>query len=137
VSFQITVLQNQPVVLVADLQNALNVNSSEIHRGRSEHLGNFLQADQLKLLNENFAVGELTGAGGYRLSDRAYAQLLDKLQGHYADMPPELRLEILAFYGDLSAPISTKSDSGEWAKVIKELDELKAVDVGVATTRQQ
>ena len=87
-----------------------------------------LQADRLKLPNENIDVGEITAAGGYRLGDRAYAQLLDKLEGHYADMAPELRLDILAFYGDLSAPISTKSDSVEWAKVVKELDELKVVD---------
>ena len=88
-----------------------------------------LQADRLKLPNENIDVGEITSAGGYRLSDRAYAQLLDKLEGHFADVPPELRLDILAFYGDLSAPVSTKSDTVEWAKVIKELDELKVVDV--------
>jgi Zinc dependent phospholipase C len=88
-----------------------------------------LRADQLKLPNENFDVGELTEAGGYRLSDRAYAQLLDKLEGHYTDMPPELRLDIIAFYGDLSANISTKSDGTEWAKVMKELDELKGVSV--------
>jgi hypothetical protein len=94
-----------------------------------------LQADRLTLPNENFDVGELTAAGGYKLGDRAYAQLLDKLDGHYADMPPELRLDILAFYGDLSAPVSTKSDSVEWARVIKELDELKAAGVGIANTR--
>jgi hypothetical protein len=47
-------------------------------------------------------------------------------------MPPELRLDIIAFYGDLSAPISTKTDGADWAKVIKELDELKAVGVGAA-----
>jgi hypothetical protein len=94
-----------------------------------------LQADQLKLPNENFDVGEVTAAGGYRLGDHAYAQLLDKLDGHYADMPPELRLDILAFYGDLSAPVSTKSDSLEWTKVIKELDQLKAAGAGVANTR--
>jgi hypothetical protein len=94
-----------------------------------------LQADRLKLPNENFDVGELTAAGGYKLGDRAYAQLLDKLEGHYADLPPELRLDILAFYGDLSAPVSTKSDSVEWARVIKELDQLKAAGVGMADTR--
>jgi hypothetical protein len=94
-----------------------------------------LQADRLKLPNENFDVGEITGAGSYRLGDRAYAQLLGKLDGHYADVPPELRLDILAFYGDLSAPVSTKSDSVEWAKVIKELDQLKTAGVGIADTR--
>jgi hypothetical protein len=94
-----------------------------------------LQVDQLKLPNENFDVGEVTAAGGYRLGDRAYAQLLDKLDGHYADMPSELRLDILAFYGDLSAPVTTKSDSVEWARVIKELDQLKQAGVGIADTR--
>jgi hypothetical protein len=93
-----------------------------------------LQADRLKLPNENFDVGEVTAAGGYRLGDHAYAQLLDKLDGHYGDMPPELRVDILAFYGDLSAPVSTKSDSVEWAKVIKELDQLKAAGAGMANT---
>ena len=88
-----------------------------------------LQADQLTLPNENFDVGELTAAGRYTLSDRAYAELLAKLEGHYSEMSPELRVDILAFYGDLSAPISTKKDGEEWARVIKRLDELKAVGV--------
>jgi hypothetical protein len=87
---------------------------------------------RLGLPNQNFDVGEITGAGTYKLSDDAYAHLLDKLEGHYTDMPPDLRLDILAFYGDLSAPISTKTNAGDWAKVIKELDELKAVDVAAA-----
>jgi len=94
-----------------------------------------LQENRLKLPNENFDVGEVTAAGGYRLGDHAYAQLLDKLDGHYRDMPPELRADILAFYGDLSAPVSTKSDMVEWAKVIKELDQLKAAGVGIANTQ--
>jgi hypothetical protein len=88
------------------------------------------KADRLELSNQNFDVGEPTGAGAYKLSDDAYAHLLDKLENHYSDIPPNLRLDILAFYGDLSAPISTKTDAGEWAKVIKELDELKAVNLG-------
>jgi len=102
---------------------------------RYRELLSALQADQLRLPNENFDVGALTAAGRYKLSDRAYAQLLAKLEGHYPDMPPELRLDILLFYGDLSAPISTKSDAKEWAKVIKQLDELRAVGVGTAFIR--
>jgi hypothetical protein len=94
-----------------------------------------LQAGQLKLPNDNFDVGEITAAGKYKLGDCAYALLLDKLEGHYADMPPELRLDILAFYGDLSAPVSTKSDSQEWARVVKELGELQASSVGIAAGR--
>ena len=90
------------------------------------------KAGRLELPNQNFDVGEVTGAGTYKLSDEAYAHLLDKLEGHYPGMPPDLRADILAFYGDLSAPISTKADAGDWAKVVKELDELKAVGVAAA-----
>jgi hypothetical protein len=88
------------------------------------------KTDRLELPNQNFDVGEPTGAGTYKLSDDAYAHLLDKLENHYTDIPPDLRIDILSFYGDLSAPISTKTDAGQWAKVIKELDELKAVNLG-------
>jgi hypothetical protein len=90
------------------------------------------KAGRLELPNQNFDVGEPTGAGTYKLSDDAYAHLLDKLQGHYPEMPPDLRVDILAFYGDLSDPISTKTDAGQWAKVIKELGELKAVSAAAA-----
>jgi hypothetical protein len=89
-----------------------------------------VRTNQLKLPNENLDLGEAPAAGKYRLSDQTYARLLDKLEGHYPDMPPELRVNILAFYGDLSAPISTKADASAWEKVVKQLDELKTVNVG-------
>ena len=93
------------------------------------------RVDRLKLPNENFDVGAPTSPGKYRLADRAYARLLDKLDGHYADIPQELRLDILHFYGDLSAPITTKADEKEWAKVIRHLDQLKAA-VPAASVRE-
>ena len=46
-------------------------------------------------------------------------------------MPQELRSDILAFYRDLDAPISTRSDHGEWARVLEELDRLRSVDADV------
>ena len=85
-------------------------------------------AGSLKLPNDNLDVGEFTTAGKYRLTDTAYSRLLDKLQGHYTEMPQELRSDILAFYHDLDVPISTKTNDDEWAKVLKELDRLQAVD---------
>jgi len=87
-----------------------------------------VQEDRLSLPNENFDVGSPLQPGSYRLGDQAYAELLDKLHGHYADTPPELRGAILSFYRDLNAPISTKTNPKEWAKVIQEIDELKAAD---------
>jgi len=85
-------------------------------------------AGRLKLPNDNLDVGTITAAGKYTLMDAAYSQLLHKLQGHYPEMPQELRSDILAFYHDLDAPISTKTDGSDWAKVLKELDQLQAVD---------
>jgi len=91
-----------------------------------------LKAQQLQLPNQNFDTGELTEAGHYKLTDAAYAKLVDKLADHYVEMSPELRSDILSFYHDLDAPISTKTNDKEWAKLLKELDELKAVDSNVA-----
>jgi hypothetical protein len=88
-------------------------------------------AGRLKLPNDNLDVGAFTAAGKYSLADAAYSQLLHKLQGHYAEIPQELRNNILAFYRDLGVPISTKTKDDDWATVVKELDELKAADVGL------
>ena len=43
-------------------------------------------------------------------------------------MPQQLRSDIIAFYGDLGAPISTKANYNDWATVLKDLDRLRAVD---------
>jgi hypothetical protein len=86
-------------------------------------------AGRLKLPNVNFDDGAPTAAGEYTLTDAAYSQLLHKLQGHYPEMPQELRSDILAFYHDLSVPISTKANDKDWAKVLEELDQLRSVDL--------
>ena len=91
------------------------------------------KAGRLKLLNENFDVGARTPAGKYSLNDRTYAQLLHKMKGRYAEMPRELRQDILAFYKDPTAPNTTKSDAAEWAKVLAELETLKGVSPPSAT----
>jgi len=87
------------------------------------------KAGSLQLRNDNLDVGEFTMAGKYRLTDSAYSRLLNKLQGHYTEIPQELRSDILAFYHDLDAPISTKADDNDWARVLQELDHLQSVDV--------
>jgi len=87
------------------------------------------KAGSLQLRNDNLDVGEFTMAGKYRLTDSAYSRLLDKLQGHYTEIPQEIRSDILAFYHDLDAPISTKANDNDWARVLQELDHLQSVDV--------
>jgi hypothetical protein len=89
-------------------------------------------AGSLKLPNENLDVGKFTAAGKYKLTDATYSQLLHKLQGHYTEMPQELRSDILAFYHDPGLPNSTRTNDNDWARVLKELDQLRAVDLDLA-----
>ena len=84
------------------------------------------------LPNDNFDVGEATKAGKYKLTDAAYAKLLHKLDGHYADMPQDLRSDILAFYQDLSLPIATKANESDWARLQEELSHLEAINRDLA-----
>jgi hypothetical protein len=86
-------------------------------------------AGRLKLPNDNLDVGTFTAAGKYTLTDAAYSQLLHKLQNHYTEIPQELRSDILAFYHDRRGPIATKTNDDDWARVLKELELLQAVDV--------
>jgi hypothetical protein len=57
----------------------------------------------------NLDLGKPTVAGMYKISDDAYAKLVDELaKRHFAGIPPALREDILAFYEDEKAPISPK-----------------------------
>jgi hypothetical protein len=89
-------------------------------------------AGRLNLPNDNLDVGTITAAGKYRLMDAAYSQLLHRLQGRYTEMPQELRSDILAFYRDAGAPNATQNDDKDWARVLKELDELRAANLDPA-----
>src|SRR5579871_873007 len=89
---------------------------------------------QMKLPNDNFDVGAATPAGQYRLADAAYAKLVHRLDGHYADLTQDLRNDLLNFYHDLSLPIETKTHESEWLKLQEELTHLAAVDRDLATS---
>lgn len=90
---------------------------------------------RLSLPNDNLDMGEATKAGQYTLADAAYAKLLDKLEGHYADMPQDLRSNLLAFYQDLSLPIATKANESDWARLREELSHLAAINGDLAGAR--
>jgi hypothetical protein len=89
-------------------------------------------ANRLKLPNDNLDVGTFTAAGKYTLADAAYSKLLHKLQGHYTEIPQILRSDILAFYSGHGLANSTKTNAEDSAKVVKELDQLQAVDLDLA-----
>ncbi|MFZ0294090.1 MAG: zinc dependent phospholipase C family protein [Candidatus Sulfotelmatobacter sp.] len=85
-------------------------------------------AGDLQLTNTDFDTGHDTRAGEYRLTDSTYAHLLDQLAQHNFDkITPELRANILAFYGDPNAPIATKKNPKVWQKTQDELGKLRAL----------
>jgi hypothetical protein len=81
---------------------------------------------QLDLPNANFDIGEITGPGKYRLNDETHAKLLDALaKQNFSGASPEVRAELLEFFGHPEAPYATKRKPKEWAKVQAELEQLK------------
>ena len=85
-------------------------------------------SDQLELPNDNFDTGEITGPGKYRLNDETHAKLLDVLaKQNFNGASPEVRAELLEFFGHPDAPYATKRKPKEWAKVQAELEQLKKV----------
>ena len=84
--------------------------------------------DSLVLPNCDFDSGKLTRPGEYSLTDETYAKLLDQLSGRKFDLTsPELRTNLVDFYSDLSVPIFTKANPGDWQRVLTDLDQLKSM----------
>jgi len=85
------------------------------------------KAGGLKLADMDFDTGRPTRAGEYPLADKAYARLLDDLaKRNFDHASPELRQNILAFYGDPNAQVATKKNAKAWRTTQEELDKLKA-----------
>ncbi len=80
--------------------------------------------DRLQLPNDNFDTGEKTEPGTYRLTDKSYAELLDRMNDKKAS--DALRQNILDFYADLGKPFATKKNPKEWENLLKELETLRA-----------
>src|ERR1700674_4251751 len=83
-------------------------------------------AGQLVLPNDNFDTGEITGPGKYRLNDETHAKLLHALaKQNFSGASPEVRAELLEFFGHPDAPYTIKRKPKDWAKVQAELEQLK------------
>jgi hypothetical protein len=84
-------------------------------------------AGRLALPNDNFDTGGLTGPGKYRMNDEAHAKLLDKLADQkFVAASPAVREEMLQFFSDPAAAYATKRNAKAWAKVLEQLEQLKA-----------
>ena len=83
---------------------------------------------RLNLANTNFDTGKPSAHGDYGLADETYAELLDRhAERHFADVPPALRQNILAYYAAAPDKISGK----------KELKRLKKVNSQLSTLNSQ
>jgi Zinc dependent phospholipase C len=80
----------------------------------------------LHLDNKDCDTGRETRPGEYTLSDATYARLLDNLSdSNFKQVTLELRENILAFYANPNAPLTTKRNRKTWKRVQDELQQLK------------
>ncbi len=87
----------------------------------------------LDLPNRDLDTGAKVKAGDYALTDETYAKLVDRLASDPSrTIPDGLRENILEYYGDLSAPISTKKHPREWKKLTSELQVIAGMKSGDA-----
>ncbi|HUZ04749.1 MAG TPA: hypothetical protein VMU62_05285, partial [Acidobacteriaceae bacterium] len=105
---------------VASVNNALDVydgllNELKKHPGKS-----------LTLANRDLDTGQKVQPGGYRLTDKTYAKLLREITANPDhQIPAGLKRDILAFYADPNAPITTRKHARAWKQVLANLATLK------------
>ncbi len=82
------------------------------------------------LANRDLDTGAPVRPGGYRLADETYAKLLHLLavDPHHT-VPPGLKRDILNYYADPNAPIHTKKNPTQWARVQSDLQVLRTMPV--------
>jgi len=86
------------------------------------------ESGRIELVNDNFDTGTITKPGQYPLADKTYADLLDKLdKDHFAQLTPGLRNTLLDYYNDPDAAKAMKQTKKDWSKILKQVDDLKAV----------
>ena len=77
--------------------------------------------------NDNFDTGGDTGPGQYRLNDDTRARLVEELaKQNFQGLSPELRADILSFYGQPGAHYATERKPKEWARLQSGLSQLKS-----------
>jgi Zinc dependent phospholipase C len=86
---------------------------------------------RLSLANLDLDTGKITKPGTYPLTDKTYAKLLQRLTSNpERTLPDRLKQNVLAYYSDPNAPITTKKNQKAWSRVIAQLQVLKTMKVG-------
>jgi hypothetical protein len=89
-----------------------------------------VKAGKLVLENRDFDTGKPTREGEYRLTDEAYAKLLDKLAGaKFVGVSTDLLHNVLGYYSDPNAPDFNKKKPEQREKTLRNLEEMKALNL--------
>ncbi|HEX8711967.1 MAG TPA: zinc dependent phospholipase C family protein [Terracidiphilus sp.] len=85
------------------------------------------------LPNLDLDTGKVVQPGGYRLTDKTYARLLHRLvKDPTQKIPPGVKQDIVTYYSDADAPISTKKNAKKWARVQADLATLATMPISTA-----
>jgi Zinc dependent phospholipase C len=96
-----------------------------------------LRTGRLVLDNKDFDTGKRTTAGEYKLTDEAYATLLNKLTDHkFADTTTALQQNILVFYEPPAVPIFDHKKPEQRNKTLRNIEELRLLPLERAGGRQ-
>jgi hypothetical protein len=80
----------------------------------------------VELRNLDFDTGRETRPGEYALTDKTYAELVDKLASKTGDpLDPALRDNLLHFYSDPTARVATQKNAKAWKQLQDGLEKLK------------
>jgi hypothetical protein len=86
-----------------------------------------VQKPGFQLKNMDFDTGRETKAGEYSLADKTYARLLNDIsKDDFNQLTTDVRGDVLQFYGDSSAAVTTKKDKKSWQKLQDQLEKLKS-----------
>jgi hypothetical protein len=89
-----------------------------------------VDAGRFELTNENFDLGTPASAGQYAGADIAYDKLLDQLaKRKFAEIPPDLRENILVYYRGRKAPDSKSNPkvAADWIRLQLEREQLEQI----------
>ena len=79
----------------------------------------------LELADRDLDTGQQVVPGGYPLTDKTYAKLLTRITKVPTEpIPAGLKQDIIAYYADPAAPITTKKKPKEWVAVQERLQVL-------------
>jgi hypothetical protein len=102
-----------------------SVNSSvDLYGSMLQQLGD----KPLFIPDRDLDTGETSKPGAYALTDRTYAKLLHRITTDgQKNITPGLKQDILSFYSNPNAPITTRKNRKAWAQVLKDLATLRAM----------